>query len=73
MTESEAIQKYFSANPAAKRVFEVMLRWDQKKSPKENAVDLGISHQTAINMANRFDLYQTNKKILTRRFTDSVG
>ncbi len=63
MTEAEAVQLYFRANASARRIFEIIVHWDYEKSPKENALDIGISHQTAINMANRFGLY---KKILTK-------
>lgn len=70
MTENEAVKRYFGANPNAKRIFDLIQKWDFSKTPKENAGDLGITHNSALNMANRFGLY---KKILISPFKSSRG
>lgn len=56
MTPDEAVLTYCNRTPMAQGTIRQIVAWDERRTMKENAMAIGVTHSWAIRFARRFGL-----------------
>lgn len=56
MTRLKALQVYFSATKKAATTLARIMRWSHRKTLKQNALDIGMDYQSAVELARKYKL-----------------